>query len=216
MGKFKIGDRVVDRSGGYTAKVVGVTDTIRVVWDCNGIDGTWPDDDFELLARKFKPGQYVRIVATDPEYGNEVGIIFGDDGDDEENMPYEVALYDDSQTEDDFSASELIPWLPLVGEHVIEANNESDQDEIGTVIGWANAVTARVLWESFPHAQDWLVTDLEPADESEPDCSFDDGGPYNEIRIGDEVEYTNPFFSGTHHATVEDGYYHKDFFSKAA
>src|SRR5260370_8977608 len=120
MGKFKIGDRVIDCVGN-TATVVGTTETVRVRWDGGDWGGMWPAEDFELLPRKFKPGQYVRIIAADPDYGNETGIVFEDDGDDEENMPYMVGLFDELQSENDFSASELIPWTPRVGERVIEA-----------------------------------------------------------------------------------------------
>lgn len=221
MGKFKIDDRLLS-SCGAKGTVVGVSDTVTVLWDGWAVAGTWPAENFELLPRKFAVGQYVRVVSTDPEYADVVGFLYEDDGDEEENAPYSVSLFDDFGTEENFSASELIPWVPLVGERVIEAGIEDE--ETGTVVGWANSITARVLWDSFPLAQDWLVADLEPADESEDD-----------FENGDIVVYSNPMFSGTSKAVVtftdggeavavkfeknspfRDGVYHRDFFSIAA
>lgn len=224
MGKFEAGDRIVNANGD-TATVVGVTDTISVDWG-DGLYGTWDAANFEKVARTFRPGQFVRIDLAVPEFGGEVGIVFDDDGDPEDMDPYSVALYDAAQTEEFFSANELWPWLPLVGSRVIESGVE--EDETGTVIGVSlpdcdGAIVARVLWDSFPHAQDWLVSDLEPADEYE-----------NGFSTGDAVEYSNPFFAGTAKATVvgvdgnllgvefepgcifADGNYSADFFKIAA
>lgn len=219
MGKFKSGDRVVNRHG-ETGSVIESTELIAIQWDI-GIIGCHPASAFELIARKFVPGQFVRIIADD-ETNGEVGIIFEDDGTDEYSDPYHVALFDEAASEEWYSANEMVPWLPKVGERVIEAGIDDD-DEGGTVLAVANG-TAKVLWDSFPHAQDWLVTDLEPEDQYEEE---------DELQEGDEVVYSNPMFAGTQKATItkidgeavnvtftngpfRDGVYHRDFFTKAA
>jgi len=221
MGKFKIGDRIVNRHG-ETATVVDSSEILTIDWDA-GVMGFVPASAFKLLARKFTTGQYVRVVDTDDDFAGVVGFIYEDDGDEEENMPYAVALFDDFGTEENFSASELIPWVPFVGEHVIEANNEAEEDEIGVVVSSdPDNGRVRVLWESFPLAQDWPVSDLEPADEDE---FFSEG---------DVVVYNNPLFTTPARAKVvavegnvlrvnfeigsifADGNYPTDFFSFAA
>lgn len=174
MGKFKVGDRVT--RGDSHATVLN-TDSIEIQWD-SGAFGTWPESDFELEQRKFKEGDFARVVGADPEYAGRVVFIFEDDNDPEDEEPYWTVFTAEDLGEVPFSADELIPWSPLVGARVVEPEEE---DEVGTVIGWANSVTARVLWDSFPHAQDWLVSDLEPAFEDEDD-SFE---------TGDDVVYTN-------------------------
>jgi hypothetical protein len=190
MGKFKVGDRVTD--GVKAATVTSISETIGIVWD-NGNLGLWNADAFELIPRKFKPGDFVRSVADDNTFGT-VGMVYEDDGDPEDQDPYWVALYDVEQSEEPFSADELIPWVPKIGERVIEAG--VDDEEEGTVIGWANTITARVVWDSFPLAQDWLISDLGPVDEKD-------------FVAGDVVEYSHPIFSNIEQATVVgtgDGY----------
>jgi hypothetical protein len=195
MGKFKVGDRVTS-GGKHHATVVGVTDTIKIQWDeVDGdgiIFGTWQSDAFELIPRKFKPGDFVRSVADDNTFGT-VGMVYEDDGDPEDQDPYWVALYDVEQSEEPFSADELIPWVPKIGERVIEAG--VDDEEEGTVLN-EDFGRAIVLWDSFPHAQDWPVTDLEPVDE-------------HDFVAGDVVEYSHPVFANIERATVVgagDGY----------
>lgn len=238
MGQFNIGDTVRDPESEKTASVIGVTETIRVEWHhMPGVFGVHPASAFELVQREFKAGDFVRIVGED--FRGEVGIVFEDDGEPEDQDPYWVALFSVEGGEEPFSAHELEPWLPLVGERVVEADVEDDEE--GTVIcvnavgtdGGVDDVSVRVLWDSYPHAQDWLVADLESVDVYEDEDEFDDGGPYNEIHVGDDVVYANPLFAFTLNANVIDfddgglrvrfennllpeGNYSKEFFSKAA
>jgi hypothetical protein len=216
MGKFKVGDRVLSDDG-HKAIVIGVTDTIAVQWiEYEGVTGTWPAYQFDFVPRKFKPGNFVRSVADDNTFGT-VGMVFDDDGDPEDQDPYWVALYDVEQSEEPFSAYELIPWVPKIGERVIEANNEPEEDDEGTVVE-CDGINVRILWDAFPHVQGgWEVADLEPVDEEQG------------FAVGDEVIYTNQIFAHPLHAVVLevrdrglkvtgqiDGTYSKDFFSKAA
>lgn len=217
MGIHNVGDRV--ESGGLAATVIKVHDLVTIQWDVPGqpVYGTWPATAFTAIEdREFVVGQFVRVVADD--FNGVVGMVIADDGDDEDDIPYMVALFDDDGSEEPFDAAELVPWIPFVGERVIEAGVE--EDEIGTVLSSIDENNeVRVLWDSFPHDQSWPVSDLEPADESE------------EFGVGDIVEYSNPFFTGPQPATivgidgnsfcvrfhegcVADGSYSKDFFSK--
>lgn len=220
MGKFVTGDKVISNCG-QTATVVSTLEYVTVSWDGWPINGTWPVEAFELVERKFRVGQWVRVVSED-EYNGMVGLIFADDGSEEDDMPYEVALFnsDLDEYEDFFSADELEPWLPVAGERVVASD---DEDEVGTVLLCVDGY-ARVLWDEYPKAQNWPVGDLEPADEEEDD----------EIRVGDEVEYSNPIFTDTARARVSevndnvirvdfepgtiltDGFYPKDNFQKVA
>ena len=217
MGKFKNGDRVVNRFGD-TATVIESTELIAIQWDA-GVIGCHYASAFELLARKFEVGQFVRIIADD-ETNGEVGFIFEDDGDDELSDPYHVVLFNEDGNEEWYSANEMVLWSPKVGERVVESDVEDDEG--GTVLAVGSNGIVKVLWDSFPHAQDWKATDLEPED------------PYeDELKEGDEVVYTNPMFSGSCNAVVtktdgeavsvkfiegpmRDGVYHRDFFTKAA
>lgn len=213
---FKTGDKVKAPTG-HIATVVGSTETIHIRWDgSEDITGNWPATLFTLVERKFKVGQFVRIVSDD-EYNGNVGLIFEDDNEDEEKQPYNVFVYDEHDNEEWFSASEMIPWVPQVGERVIDPD---DEDEAGRVLS-VDGETTRVLWDQYPAAQNWPTAELEPADEE------------NEFAVGDIVEYTNPFFTHTEKAEVtaiegsiirvkfvrpgfSDGPYPADFFSKAA
>jgi hypothetical protein len=217
MGQFKIGDKVTN--SGVVATVIGVEQLLRVDWG-NGIFGFWPASSFTLVQRKFKEGDFVRSIADDETNGT-VGVVFEDDGSEEDSDPYWVGLFDADCSEFPFSAHELIPWVPIVGERVIEA--DADDDEEGTIVSVADG-RAVVLWDSFPLAQDWPLSDLEPAEEFEED----------DFEVGDEVVYSNPLFTNTYSARVMDvqenvvfvnfeseaplvdAYYPKDFFSKAA
>lgn len=218
---INIGDTVMGHHG--HAKVIDVF--LLVQWNSSKRAALYPAACLKPIERKFAVGQFVRITADDDTNG-EVGIIYEDDGTDEYSDPYHVALYDDDASEEWYSADEMIPWLPKIGERVIEAGVEDD-DEGGTVITVSPDGRVKVLWDSFPHAQDWLVSDLEPEDKHEDDDDDD------KLKEGDEVEYTNPMFSGSCKATVtkvegegvsvkfasgpfRDGLYHRDFFTKAA
>lgn len=221
MADFKIGDRV--SNSGCVATVVGVEQLLRVDWG-EGILGFWPAASFELVqSRKFKEGDYVRSVADDDTNGT-VGIIFEDDGEPEDEDPYWVGLFNAKGEELPFSANELVPWVPLIGERVIEADVEDDEE--GTVVAILDSGKVRVLWDSFPLAQDWSLADLEPVDEFEDDDSDDD-----DFGVGDEVVFGHPMLSVAKNGRVirlsdnvisvtfgdgSAGTYPKDFFSKAA
>jgi hypothetical protein len=225
MGTFNIGDRVAN--GGHTATVIGSTETVSLKWDANGYTGIWPASAFTLIPRKFKVGQFVRVLpAANDETVGEVGFLYADDGDPENQDPYWVALLDDDESENPYSSDELEAWFTLVGERVVEA--EEAEGEAGTVIGIGDPTrhdapqgVVRVLWDSFPQPQNWFARDLEPAEE------YDDG-----FEVGDTVEYSNPFLAeplkgtviqvddslGVNFHTRPDlnGFYDSSFFSKAA
>lgn len=222
MGKFKSGDRVTDSSGD-TATVVDTKEVALLRWD-GGYFGEYDVTTFELVTRSYKPGDYVRIVET-----GVVGMVFDDDGDAEDNEPFWVAAFDADGVEDPYSADELIPWHPAAGERVLEVGVEDETE--GTIVFASNG-NALVLWDGFPHAQDFPVADLQPVDEIEIEDEDEDE---DEFEIGEEVTYANPFFAGEFQAQVvghvndniiavtfapdtpiADGFYHKDFFSKAA
>ena len=227
MGKFTAGDTIIDRYGNM-ATVRDTMESVSIQWhDGIHIMGCYPAELFELVPRKFREGQYVRIQ-TDDEYTGLVGFIFEDDGDPEDESPYAVCLYtDDDDYEQIFDADEMIPWVPLVGERVIE---DGEDDEGGVVLGinltgtegGVDDVSVRVLWDSYPHAQNWLVEDLAPEDDYEES---------DEIAVGDTVEYESPFLVDKYKAAVQsvdgniiyvvfqdgplpDGGYSKDYFSK--
>lgn len=229
MTKFSAGDTIVDRFGNM-ATVADTMESVSVEW--HGLDnvmGCYPSELFKLVPRKFKEGQFARIVrGIDPEYDNEPVYIFEDDGSEEGDDPYGVVFINSDKGEVNFSADEMIPWVPLAGERVIEADNDPNghevDDEIGTVVGSSSNADGsdfkvKVLWPSFPLPQDWAVSDLEP--EAEDD-----------IAVGDTVEYVNPIFAGSYRGTVQGlegniirvvfesglqtGNYSKEFFTKAA
>lgn len=225
MGIFKKDDFVIHSSG--VQAIVLSTHELLTVLCRDGSVGIMPASDFSY-PRAFKAGDYVRVVDSDDEFGGEVGIVVEDDGDHEENMPYLVSFFDEFESENNFSASELLPWIPEVGEIVFVTN---DDDEPGTVIS-VDGEFARIKFEEFPKPQTWPLSDLEPGEEFEDD-ELDDGGPYNEFKVDDEVDYSNPFFSDKKKAIVLavsdtaltvhfpedhelDGTFDKDFFSKAA
>jgi hypothetical protein len=220
MATFKNGERVADDFGN-TGIVEDSIEMVRVRWDLfSNIYGVYPVENFTPVTRNFKPGDYVRVVPSDSDFANEIGFVFEDDGDDEENMPYVVGFFDEEESENSFSASELIAWVPLVGDRVVASD---DEDEVGTVIAVVDNA-ARVLWDEYPSPQNWPLDDLEPADGYEEDDVFE---------VGDEVEYTNPFLASPITAVVldsrenclgvsfhanpsMDGYYNKDFFETKA
>jgi hypothetical protein len=85
------------------------------------------------LPHTFKTGQFVRVVADDETNGM-VGLVFDDDGDDETQDPYWVALYDPDDSEKCYSANELIPWVPKVGERVIETSDCGHIGDVGVIL----------------------------------------------------------------------------------
>lgn len=223
MGKLTAGDTIIDRYGNM-ATVRDTMESVSIQWhDGVHIMGCYPAELFELVPRKFREGQYVRIQ-TDDEYNGLIGFIFEDDGDPEDESPYAVFLYTDEGEEQIFDADEMIPWVPLVGERVIEAGVEGEEDEGGVVLGinltgtegGVDDVSVRVLWDSYPHAQNWLVEDLAPEDDYEES---------DEIAVGDEVEYESPGATvqevdgniirvAFHNGPLADGNYSKELFSK--
>lgn len=211
---FKHGDRVISNLGS-PAIVLSTCELVTVLFEDSSV-AVLPASEFKPK-RKFSPGQYVRVVSTDNEFPNEVGIVFEDDGDDEENMPYSVGIYDAFDSENNFSASELIPWLPEVDERVVTVD---DEDEFGTVVS-IDGDFAVVDWDDYPGTQTWRLSELEPADEAD------------RFEVDDEVDYVNPFFTDPKKAIViategdsltvhfpespsMDGTYDKEFFSNAA
>ncbi len=219
MGKFEAGDSIKNKFG-ETATVIDSKEMVLLQWDSNATLGTWDAKLFELVTRSYKPGDYVRIVET-----GVVGMVFDDDGDPENEEPFWVAAFDSEGVEDPYSADELIPWHPAAGERVLEVGVEDETE--GTIVFASNG-NASVLWDGFPHPQDFAVAHLEPVDEIE-DKDEDD------FEIGEVVTFSNPFLSGERNAKVvghvnenviavafepgtdiADGYYSKDFFSKAA
>lgn len=237
---FKAGDRVEDRFGNE-ATVISEHVYLRVRWDdmppASHIIGMWPADDFKAVTG-FAPGDFVRIVSDD-EFNGCVGMVYEVDCDD-----FWVALFDDEQSDEPFTANELTPWTPVVGDRVVEAGDE-DYEEVGTVIGFRGDIV-RVLWDDYPAAQDWRLAELEPADEGSDDEPEDDEpapvvaavAPDNDnepesFNVNDLVEYHNPFFSSPIAArvhaigegrtflkfasrTMPDGFYDNEFIQHAA
>lgn len=192
MGKFNLGDRVVDGDGDI-GRVVG-TNRINVAWDNKSTPFAegWVENEFELYEeRAFNEGDFVRVKDSVGSFGGNVGLIFQDDGDPENICPYHVALYDKDETEQMFSDYELEAWVPRIGEHVFELNND---DAVRGTVYHVDGTTVRVLWDTYPHGQEWYVSELEPA-EYDSDEYF---------KVGDTVHYSNPFFVGTQSATVLD------------
>jgi hypothetical protein len=72
-----------------------------------------------------------------------------------------VSLYD-TDADERFSASELVRWVPAVGDLVREmANNEGD---IGIILA-NDGTTSHVQWRTWKDAPYWPNIRLEPAEE---------------------------------------------------
>jgi hypothetical protein len=108
-------------------------------------------------ARRFKWGD-VRIVGT--RFNGRIGWLSEDNGNEEEDRPYLVGLYGD-ETDEHFSASELIPWVPMVGDRVIELH--ARQSEVGIILA-NDGTTSHVQWDTRTDAPYWPNIRLEPAD----------------------------------------------------
>jgi hypothetical protein len=109
------------------------------------------------FSRLFEPGD-VRVVGT--RFNGRVGFLFEDNGNEEEDMPYRVALYGD-ETDENFSASELILWVPKVGDWVTELH--SNGEEVGIILA-NDGTTSHVRWRTLKDAPYWPNIRLEPAE----------------------------------------------------
>ena len=108
------------------------------------------------ILRLFKSGD-VRIIGT--RLNGRVGYLCEDNGNDEEDRPYLVMLYDE-EIDEAFSASELIPWVPTVGDIVTELH--SDQKEVGVVLA-NDGTTSHIQWKTRSDAPYWPNIRLEPS-----------------------------------------------------
>jgi hypothetical protein len=109
--------------------------------------------------RQFKLGE-VRIVGT--RFNGRIGWLAEDNGNEEEDRPYLVILCGE-ETDENFSASELIPWVPKVGDWVTELH--SSGHEVGIILA-NDGTTSHVRWNTLLDAPFWPNIRLEPADES--------------------------------------------------
>jgi hypothetical protein len=134
--------------------------TVCVFGDTNH-DEQFASDRLEMWTpaprRLFKFGE-VRVVGT--RFNGRVGYLFEDNGNQEEDKPYLVMLYGD-ETDENFSASELIPWVPKVGDRVAELH--SGGREVGIILA-NDGTTSHVQWNTLLDAPYWPNIRLEPAD----------------------------------------------------
>jgi hypothetical protein len=107
------------------------------------------------IPRQFKSGD-VRIVGT--RFNGHIGYLSEDTGNDEDDRPYLVMLYSE-ETDEHFSASELIPWVPKVGDCVMEL--AGDGNEVGIVLA-NDGTTSHVQWRTLKDAPYWPNIRLEP------------------------------------------------------
>lgn len=217
MGTLSEGDRV--KSSGFGDYGTVTKEYVNVAFD-DGSSGIFQSVGFTLVPRRWKEGDYARVITgVDPMYDGKVVYIFEDDGDPEDEEPYWCLLANGDEVP--FNADELIPWMPIAGERVVSTD---DDEEVGVILGLDSAV-ARVQWDDYPVAQNWLIAELEPAFEDEDEDEFE---------VGDTVVYSNPIFSSASEAEVievsenviwvnfepgtamKDGAYPKDFFSRKA
>ena len=161
---FQVGDVVRVRGTKDVGRVIEenyLSYGVCILDDTNRDDKFAPDR-LEMWTpaprRQFKPGD-VRVVGT--RFNGRVGYLREDNGNEEEDMPYLVALYGD-ETDENFSASELIPWVPKVGDWVTELH--SDGGEVGVVLA-NDGTTSHIQWRTRKDAPYWPNIRLEPADE---------------------------------------------------
>jgi hypothetical protein len=107
--------------------------------------------------RQFKFGD-VRIVGK--RSNGHIGWLSEDNGNEEEDRPYTVILYEGDGPDENFSASELIPWVPVVGDRVTELH--SDGNEVGIILA-NDGSTSHVQWRTMKDAPYWPNIRLEPA-----------------------------------------------------
>jgi hypothetical protein len=109
--------------------------------------------------RLFKSGE-VRIIGT--RFNGRIGYLLVDNGNEEEDRPYLVSMYggDYGVSEEFFSASELSPWVPKVGDWVRELH--SGGCEVGIILA-NDGTTSHVEWKTWKDAPYWPNIRLEPA-----------------------------------------------------
>jgi hypothetical protein len=137
----------------YTVCVFGETNREEIFGRESDSLGMWTP----APRRQFKSGD-VRIVGT--RFNGRVGWLSEDNGNEEEDRPYLVGLYGD-ETDEHFSASELIPWVPQIGDRVVELH--TDQSEVGIILA-NDGTTSHVQWDTRTDAPYWPNIRLEPAD----------------------------------------------------
>jgi hypothetical protein len=157
---FQVGDIVRIRGTKDVGRVTmgsHFSHTVRIFGGAN--DEQFASDRLEMWTpaprRLFKSGD-VRIVGT--RFNGRLGWIIEDNGNEEEDRPYLVGLYCE-ETDENFSASELIPWVPKVGDWVTELH--SDGDEVGIILA-NDGTTSHVQWETRKDAPYWPNIRLEP------------------------------------------------------
>jgi hypothetical protein len=117
------------------------------------------------IPRLFESGD-VRVIGT--RFNGRIGYLGEDNGNGEEARPYTVMLYGNDEIDVNFSASELIPWVPVVGDRVIELHSDGNSEVgVGTVLA-NDGTTSHVRWETFNGAPYWPNVRLEPAPWDEP------------------------------------------------
>jgi hypothetical protein len=162
-----------DLQVGDLVRIRGTTDVGRItdenyssykvcVFGVTNYDEHFASDRLEMWTpaprRQFKSGE-VRIIGA--RFNGRIGYLAEDNGNEEEDMPYLVMLYGD-ETDEKFSASELIPWVPKVGDWVTELH--SDGNEVGIILA-NDGTTSHVQWRTLKDAPRWPNIRLEPAGE---------------------------------------------------
>jgi hypothetical protein len=163
---FQVGDVVRIRVTKDVGRVIGEScfDYTVCVFGETNRDEEFTSDLLEMWTpasrRQFKSGD-VRVVGT--RFNGRVGFLFEDNGNEEEDRPYYVALYGD-ETDERFSASELIPWMPMVGDRVTELHSGgTNEADVGIILA-NDGTTSHVRWETLKDAPYWPNIRLEPAD----------------------------------------------------
>ena len=104
----------------------------------------------DCRVRAFKVDQYVN---TSDGF---TGYIFEDNGNREENRPYQIAICERDE-ERCVSASELTLWSPKAGDPVVDSHGE-----VGEFLHTYGDDTSVVKWKSFPLPEIRFNTNLEP------------------------------------------------------
>jgi hypothetical protein len=158
---FQVGDIVRINGTNDVGRIIEEScfDYTVCVFDGTHYDEHFTSDLIEMWTparrRQFKSGD-VRIVGT--RFNGRIGYLCEDNGNEEEDKPYLVALYGDD-TDEHFSASELIPWVPQVGDRVTELH--SNGNDVGTILT-NDGTTSHVQWDNLLDAPYWPNIRLEP------------------------------------------------------